>query len=216
MCDGIDRFAVIQLSCYIASCISMIFYAFHFASGFPISARIHIHNACEIVLVVFRCFNEIMHGKLDRNDVMHHSVFIVGSCIVFNVPNCASFGFLLSHMQCLHFPMTLWYAGCRRSLDRPGFSVFKRVCVSTFPTLWIFCVAYRTTIMGGSFYSSLRHLRTFLSITFFVLLCMITRMDHSWTSYFFSQLGRPPKAVIALTMLSGVALGALVLSLPTA
>ena len=214
--DVMDRCAAIQLSCYIASCISMMCYACHFGSGFPTMIRIHVHNACEIVLLVLRGLNEALHGKLDRNDIVHHSVFVVGSWIVFNVPDCASFGFLLSHMQCLHFPMVLWYAGCKRSLAKPRYSSFQQVCVATFPISWVFCVAYRATIMSFSLFSSLRHLPIYVSIIFFALLCMTTSIDHSWTSYFFSQLGRPSKAALALTTFSGAALGALVLSLPIA
>ena len=210
-----DRFAAMQLACYIASCISMFFYALHFSSGLPIAIRIYTHNACEILLLVFRGLNEVIHGKIDRNDIMHHSMFIVGSWIVFNVRDCDAFGFLLSHMQCLHFPMTLWYAGGRRSLAGTGHSRFQQVCVATFPTLWLLCVAYRTTMMTCSLYLSLGRLPISVSITFLVLLLMITSIDHSWTSYFFNLLGRPSKTALALSMISGAALGALVLSLPS-
>ncbi len=156
-----------------------------------------------------------MHGKQYRNDIMHHSVFIMGSWIVFNFSGCASFGFLLSHMQCLHFPMALWYAGCRRSLGvLRGHSSFQKICVTSFPTLWVLCVSYRFTIMSISIFASLRQLPLPLSVIFVAFLCIITAIDHSWTSYFLDLLGSPSKAVLALTMLSGAALGALVLSVP--
>ncbi len=214
--DVMDRFAAIQLSCYIASCIAMVLYAFHFASGFPITIRINMHNACETVLLVFRGLNEVVHGKLDRNHIMHHSVYIVGSWVILNVPECISFSFLLSHMQCLHFPMVLWYAGGRRSLARPGRSFYRQLCAATFPSLWVFCVAYRTVIMSFSLYSTLRHLPILISIPFFVMLRVTTSTDHSCTSHFFKQLGRPSKPALTLAIISGAALGILALFLPAA
>jgi hypothetical protein len=213
--DVMDRFAAIQLCCYSASCICMILYACHYAAGYPITIRIHMHNACEIVLVVFRGLNEFLHGKLDRNDIIHHCVFIVGSWTVINVPDCAYFGFLLSHMQCQHFPVVLWYAGGRRSLAKPGNSIPQLIIAVIFPTLWLFCVSYRTTVMGFTLYSTLRHLRIVVSIPFFLMLRMTTHMDHSWTSHFFSQLGRPSNSAIAITMIAGSVVGCLVLFLPT-
>ena len=141
---GMESFASFQCASYILSCCSMIMYFLHFCAGFPSGIRVRFHNWFELLLLFVRGINEYFHKKLDRNDVLHHSAFIVGSLIVFNVPECARFGFLLSHMQCLHFPMVLWYTGCRRTDPRAKLNAGTQIfCEMSFPPTWIFCVAYR-------------------------------------------------------------------------
>ena len=72
-------------------------------------------------------------------------------------------------------------------------------------------MSYRTTIMSISIFASLRQLPLPLSLAFIAFLYIITAIDYSWTCHFLELLGSPSKAVLALTVLSGAALGALVL-----
>jgi hypothetical protein len=207
----VSMFPRFQLSCYIVSCLSMASYFLHFSFGFSLSARVVTHNCCELILLLLRAINEFIHGKLDRNDVLHHSSFLLGSWIVFNFSECARFGFLLSHMQCLHFPMTIWYAGCRRAGGYKESSHQMRIqatCAAIFSPAWIICVAYRSTIMLCTMILSAGTVGPSITAMFLVLFLITTSIDLSWSTYFFSILGRPSTESICLAMAAGCSLGA--------
>ena len=200
-----------QLSCYIVSCFSMFLYIFHFTLGLPLFERVKIHNRCEIILLVIRGINEYMHKKLDLNDVLHHGAFLLGSCIVFTNSECAQFGFLLSHMQCLHFPMTIWYGCCRRATNAQLGTAqlsFQTGCASLFCPMWILCVAYRATIMLNTLITSAGTVHAAISAVFFALFLITAGIDVSWSGYFFSVLGPPSPASITMAAVAGCALGA--------
>ena len=212
-----NRFADYQLACYITSCFSMILYFVHYAFGLSISDRISVHNVCEIALLLARGMNEYAHKKMDRNDIFHHMAFIVGSSIVLYVPACARFGFLLSHMQCLHFPMTVWYAGCKRrnaessQIEQKKIR-FDKICNFIFSPIWISCVSYRATIMLGSLCLSVRSLPSVIWALFSTLFVITTVIDLIWSKHFFRLLGLPSPFLVFLAGIAGCALGLAVLS----
>lgn len=206
-----SRFSRYQLSCYIISCFSMALYFLHFSLGLPLPERVLAHKWCEIILILLRGLNEYIHGKFDRNDMLHHSTFLLGSWIVFNVSECEGFGFLLSHMQCLHFPMVIWYAGCRRIIgpeDSRQRTMLQAACAATFSPAWLLCVAYRATIMLSTIITSAGMVSTLITAIFTLLFLSTTGIDLSWSGYFFSILGRPSTASIAAAVIAGSFLGA--------
>ena len=209
---GVESFAFYQRTSYILSCCSMIMYFLHFCAGFPCGIRVRFHYWFEILLLFVRGMNEYCHKKLDRNDVLHHSAFVVGSLIVFNVPECARFGFLLSHMQCLHFPMVLWYTGCRRTGPRAKLNAGTQIfCKMSFPPTWIFCVAYRATIMLCSIAFSAGAVHSLCTAALCLIFIVTTSIDISWSGFFFSVLGYSRSLLSAISAVLGCVLGLFVL-----
>lgn len=192
------RFATCQLSCYLLSCIGLLFYLIHYLISQDHIFRVQICASWEIFLLVLRTLNEYLHSKLDSGDVLHHSSFIVGTTIVVLIPQHQDFGYLLCHMQILHIPMSLWYIGCRRnsvSLSPP----IRQLCRDFFPIVWSSSVTYRITIMLTAAGSS----RGYLSKIIVLFTIVLGYLDVTWTKYFYGEIG-----VSAITpILVGIAIG---------
>ena len=109
-------FGEYQCLSYVLSCIGMVCYFCHFLLGYPTSERALWAAAWEIFVLLLRTCNEAVHAKLDAPDILHHLAFLVGATVVYNGESDHEFySYLLCHLQILHFPMVLWYMGCRRS-----------------------------------------------------------------------------------------------------
>lgn len=217
-------FGMNQQRCYVLSVLGMVIYYCHFflqfifVSGliqssyaFPVTDRIRYHSILEIIILALRWINEFYYGKWAAGDIAHHGVFALGMYLGFYQASFVPFAWLLCHMQILHFPMLLWYTGCRRNCisNEP---IIQSTCRAVFPVWWMLSTSYRTTIMSISASAALstRSYAPGVSITIFALI--LTYLDYQWTQYFFGFddgcLRRPlSRAAMIALYLFGVAWG---------
>ena len=112
-----SKFGKVHLLAYSLSCWNLFSYLSHYLiySELNIQARGAIGALVELLLVTLRFGNEVWHKKLTRGDVIHHTVLYIGTFLCFFDERCQPYTYLLTHMNILHVPMLLWYAGGRRN-----------------------------------------------------------------------------------------------------
>jgi len=82
---------------------------------FPLSHRINFHAIAEVFILILRFANELYYSKWGPSDVAHHAIYFFGVYLGFYINSFSPYMYLLCQMQVLHFPMLLWYTGCRRN-----------------------------------------------------------------------------------------------------
>jgi hypothetical protein len=101
-------------------------------------------------------------------------------------PDFQPYSWLLVHMQILHFPMLLWYLGCRMnciSNDPIVCSLSRKL----FPILWMLSTSYRATIMLCCSSTALRASQYAPATLCFVFGVTLMKLDFDWMKYFFGK-----------------------------
>lgn len=188
-----DEFGVIQLFWYVFSSLCMTLYSVHFACSilfenkFELSERVLYHASFEVFILFGRYVNEIVYKRWGFLDLLHHSVFLYGTYLGFTVDSFKPYSWLLCHMQVLHYPMMLWYLGCKRG----SFSSEKKIikyCKSIFPFLWLLSVSYRFSIMLCSSFMGFFAKNYVPSVVMLLFGLIMAYLDVGWTDYFLKTL----------------------------
>ena len=184
---GGKDFGFYQLLHYVCSAVGMTYYAVHFLMGRPLQERVFYHGSLEVLLLATRFTNELYFSKWGVGDVFHHIAGFVSFYLVNNVSSCREFGWAMCQMQVLHWPMLLWYLGCRRNCHATS-KVITGPCTAAFPYVWIFSTAYRASIMisiAVACWAGENYVALFFIATFGLVLAYL---DTTWSSYFLKEL----------------------------
>lgn len=214
----VDPFAIFQLFWYVLSSICMIIYSQHyllsiiFPLTFPLHHRVTFHASSEVIILIGRFINEYYYNRYGTGDVLHHLSLFFGTYLVFTQPDCIPYGWYVCQMNVLHFPMMLWYLGCKRgsiSSHKP----LTDFCKIYFPLTWIQATSYRTALSLLTCTRAFATSNYTVGIVAFVVGCMMFYLDYGWTRYFLTTLEYPTeKRFFRLTQnyICGFTIGAVV------
>jgi hypothetical protein len=202
-------FCELQLACYFISCLGMTLYFFHFISYVEsINLRVKYHGTIEVIILLLRTINEVYYKKIAIGDVGHHLSLLLGFWAVCYVENCKVFGWLVCHMQVLHFPMTIWYTGCRQHAWLEHNPQISNICKSLFPVVWLLSVGYRICIMAVTFVKAASEANHIVCLIVFPVGLLMAYLDKNWTHYFLGLLtpltGTAFFALVAAGVLGGL------------
>lgn len=212
-------FGDVQLLAYLLSCTGMLVYTcLYFRDAvlfqndmYGVGFRVFLHGTLELLLLLQRTVNEVIHGKIGVGDVGHHLSMVLTFYLVIYKQNCKPFGWVVCHMQILHYPMFLWYLGCRKNSFFENNYEISSFCKELFSPVWFFAVAYRSTILLSTLLICLVKSEYFvLSIVLPITLLMMY-LDSNWTVYFIAEnLGWPRNGAIPIAFTTfGVVSGVL-------
>jgi len=178
-----NKYAKIQLAAFISSCISILLYWNKFLS----TARA---TDFESFLLVVRALNEMLSGHFDIFDALHHVCTLIGLFLLSTSQLFRPHAWLGIHMQILHFPMTIWYFGCRKDCAFPH---LRRLCKEPFRVAWLAAISYRASVLFvtaivqcmGAYDGHILVASTCLG--FNAVFCVL---DVYWTRCFFSSQGQ--------------------------
>ena len=210
------KFGDVQLLAYLFSCLGLLTYSFLFLldaiysnTGNDESFRVFLHGSLELVLLAQRTVNEIYHEKIGIGDYGHHFSMVLAFYLVIYVSSCKPFGWLVCHMQVLHYPMFLWYLGCRSNSYFESNKFVSSICKSLFPISWFFATGYRSTILLSSLIITIIDSQYFVFAILLPITVLMVHLDTNWTKYFMGTLGWPkwtniPVVFTAVGILSGL------------
>ena len=188
---GGKRFGAYQCFCYFWSALALVCYFLHFlitgASGY--SDRVIYDSYAELIILLIRMSNELYFNKLDIPTFVHHLIHFSGMYLGINVPFSETFGqslWLLCHMQILHFPMFLWYYGCRINCVSNSKTICS-FCKYFFPYTYMLSCGYRVCIMMCTSYTEYRASHLSVAVTFAVFSVILVRLDYEWMFYFLGK-----------------------------
>ena len=139
-----SAFAKLQFLLFLFSVWIQTLYFLHWRIEQPFIQRLWWAVTCELLCLLGRGTNEVFWGKFDFGDVVHHSTTLLGSCLALLAESCQKYSYLAVHMQILHWPMVIWYAGLRHGCVLPEFT---GICALVFRPAWLWASAYRLSIM---------------------------------------------------------------------
>ena len=187
---GRDPFGTVQLVWYILSSLGMVLYFLHFMTFHEdIKQRTNLHAFMEVFILVGRSVNEYNHGRYDVGDILHHLALFFTVLFTTYQTHCKPHAWLTCHMNILHFPMALWYLGCKRGCYSSDTTYYTQtLCTNAFPKTWFLAMSYRFTIMYISAIMSYQESKYILSILIFLLALLMTYLDYNWMLYFLDTL----------------------------
>jgi hypothetical protein len=214
------NFSTIQMIYFGISSCGFLYGTIHFILGeiygrdlFPSEQRFWITNHNEMFCLFGRWLNELYYGEWAAIDLVHHvTVFYAGYTALYDDSSCKDSAYLLTHLNCLHVPLFVWYLGCRKYCYTTNESL-RALCRYIFPTLWSVSTAIRTFVgffagtrayidgvcRGGNWFPGGHNNPGGTSIFFISIL--LTYLDNwVWSPYFFRTLnykvfGSIPKAL---------------------
>lgn len=131
----------------------------------------------EIACLFLRAGNELIHGKADWGDAVHHLGMVFAVAIAGQW--YSHYAAVILHMQVLHVPMLVYYLGGRRNAVLPAH--FQPTFFSAFAVLWAASAAYRLSLMVYSAGCAAADAEVVLLVVFGVC---FTTLDFNWTSAF--------------------------------
>lgn len=142
----------------------------------------------QLFVLVGRGGNEIYFGKWSAGDAVHHIGVILGTCLVFFNQHCKPFAWLVCQLNSLHYPMFIWYVGCRKNCFSTSLRV-QSVCKSIFPPLWLMVSAYRLScLMLSAGWAWWRHGNVTAGVSGAVFAVILGYLDKNWTDFFLEDL----------------------------
>lgn len=145
------------------------------------------HLFAEVLILFGRSYNEFQYGRWGTLDLMHHSVFLYAVYLGLWYPPCMPFAWLISHMQALHFPLSLWYLGGKRGSYSNDPRIIS-ICRYFFPMTWFWAASYRFAIMSTSAVVAFQS-ANFITATILILKgSLMAYLDYGWSKYFIGAL----------------------------
>lgn len=208
-----STYAAVQFLAFVASCASMAAYALA-------ALTVARASVIEAVLLLVRAGNELNAGHMDIFDVLHHSGTLLGLFILASRTDFLPFAWLGVHMQALHLPMALWYAGGRRDCVLPS---RQTQCKNIFRWTWLAAAAYRfallsvTAMLQSGLVGPKANTGEPLGSTVVVFTCTVfnvlfVTLDLYWTKCFFAGggVGWPSLAAAVSAVAAGGVIGGVV------
>ena len=212
-------FGDVQLLAYFLSCTGMLIYTCLYLRDvfvnpkdiYGVGFRVFFHGTLELILLLQRTVNEIIHGKIGIGDYGHHLSMVLTFFLVIYNENCKPFGWVVCHMQILHYPMFLWYLGCRQNAYLENNYSISSSCKVIFSPVWFFAVAYRSTTMLSTLLICLGKSEYFVFSVVLPITILMIYLDTNWTAYFIADnLGWPKNSAILVAFtIIGVVSGVL-------
>lgn len=202
------RYTNVQGLAFVLSCISMTGYLLGLG---PFQNSVDTNGSkgqegtmfalyVEVLLLIWRWVNELVHGECDLSGWLHHGALLIAVVLLeFHDQWKHEYCNLMVIMQILHYPMAFWYLGVR------AYCMFssapaRSLCVQLFRPSWWMCVGFRATSMLLSIYSALARWQAggifFLDadLTAAVLLATLFAvflwLDMQWTKWFIRRVGK--------------------------
>jgi hypothetical protein len=114
---------------------------------------------------------------------------ILGVYLVFFNEDCKPFAWLVCQLNALHFPMCVWYWGCRKNCFSKSSRV-QHLCRVLFPPLWLFVSAYRLScLVFSSCWAWYAHSNATAGASGVLFALVLGYLDKNWTDFFFQELG---------------------------
>lgn len=202
------NFSTIQIFFFAISSSGFLYLFIHYIFGeiygrglYPSEQRLWITNHNEMFCLFGRWLNELYYGEWVLIDLVHHvTVFYAGYTALYDDPSCKDSAYLLTHLNCLHVPLFIWYMGCRKFCYVKN-DATKAVCRYIFPTIWSVATAIRTFVgffafakaykdgmcRGGNWFPG-GHSNPG-GTTIFLISILLTYLDNwVWSPYFFRVL----------------------------
>ena len=208
------RYATVQCLAFALSTVNLTFWAFGFGPfkalesekgrrrGLGAGGRYgtKLALAIEILLLIYRTVNEIVHDQFDLSGALHHGAFALALVLLaYNQRWQNQYGDLGILMQSLHFPMTLWYLGARAiCVWKSPFA--RSLCIKLFRPAWWVAVGFRASCMllgtlfaAGQFKSddqaTLGEVDASATVVLCTLLCLFVWLDWTWSRWFIRRVG---------------------------
>ena len=152
----------------------------------------------QLFVLIGRGANELLYGKWTAGDVVHHAGVFIGIYLVFYNEQCKPFAWLVCQLNALHFPMFIWYFGCRKNCFSTSLQT-QNWCKSVFPPLWLFVSSYRLScLVFSTFWAWWAEDNTTAAVCGVLFGIILGYLDKNWTDFFFQDLryyDRPSKSL---------------------
>jgi len=199
--DNGSNFGYYQLWWFVLSILGLSLYFIHyicsvmvarsllsFSYDFPLLHRTTADAILELLVLVGRGGNELYFGKWSGGDVVHHVGVFLGIYLVFYNEQCRPFAWLVCQLNTLHFPMFIWYFGCRKNCFSTSLSV-QKLFKSIFPPLWLAVSSYRLScLVFSTMWAWWAEGNITAGISGLIFALVLGYLDKNWTEFFLQEL----------------------------
>jgi hypothetical protein len=142
----------------------------------------------QLVVLIGRWTNEVHFGKWSASDVVHHVGVCIGIYLVFCNQHCQPFAWLVCQLNTLHYPLFIWYFGCRKNCYSTSVQV-QNFCKNIFPPMWLAVSSYRLScLVFSTFWAWWADGNTTAGVCGLVFTLVLGYLDKNWTEFFLQDL----------------------------